>query len=288
MLPSIFGSDMVFPSAPRVASVWGTAGANATVSVNISGAVDKVFHGVADEQGKFLVTLGSFPATLDSSQVAVSSSADEAPILLKGVVFGNLILCGGQSNMQFSLNDAFNGTAEVAAAGNYSSSIRLMTIERVASKKPVTSPKLSQPWTRSSSKAVDDGKSFGLFSAECFLTGRKLVDKHPHTPVGLISSCWSGSMIQPWMSPDALQACPNARAKGDGAPFADGQYYNAMISPLLRFQFAAILWHQGEENSGNAREYACFFPALINDWRTKFGSPALPFVFVQLQVCWLR
>lgn len=97
-------------------------------------------------------------------------------------------------------------------------------------------------------------------------------------------------MIQPWMSAAALDACPDAKAKGAGAPFSDGEYFNGMINPLLPFQPAAVLWHQGEENAQNPVEYNCFFRAMINDWRQKFaatggGSPHLPFSFVQLQPC---
>ena len=133
--------------------------------------------------------------------------------------------------------------------------------------------------------AVDDGKAFGVFSAACYLSGRRLVDLRPSVPVGLISSCWSGSMIQPWMPPSALARCPAAKAVGDGPPFSQSKMYNAMIAPLRNLQPAAVLWHQGEENSGNPVEYRCFFTAMITDWRAKFGLPALPFVFVQLQPC---
>ena len=102
---------------------------------------------------------------------------------------------------------------------------------------------------------MDDGKSFGVFSAECYIAGRMLLDLRPTVPIGLISSCWSGSMIQPWMRPSALGDCPAAKAKGSRAPFSDSQMFYAMIAPLTKFQPAAVLWHQGEENSGNPVEY---------------------------------
>lgn len=87
------------------------------------------------------------------------------------------------------------------------------------------------------------------------------------------------------MSPTALGMCPNAKAVGTGAPFSQSQMYNAMIHPLLNLAPAGVLWHQGEENSGNPVEYHCFFTAMINDWRAQFKMPTLPFVFVQLQPC---
>ena len=39
---------------------------------------------------------------------------------------------------------------------------------------------------------------------------------------------------------------------------------------------------QGENNRGDPHGYACRFPAMIADWRHKFGLPSLPFLFVQL------
>lgn len=98
--------------------------------------------------------------------------------------------------MQFSLNLAFNGSAEIAAAGNYAKNLRLLTVQRDVAPSPKTDAKLSQVWTVSSSHAVNDNTSFGIFSAECYLTGRRLLDLRPEVPLGLISSCWSGSMIQ--------------------------------------------------------------------------------------------
>lgn len=187
--------------------------------------------------------------------------------------------------MQFSLNLAFNGSDFIAAAGNYSDRMRLLTVARVMASTPASDAKLTQSWTPASPAAVDDGQPFGVFSAECFLTGRRLLNLRPGVPLGLISSCWSGSMIQPWMSAAALGECPDAHAHGPDAPFSDSQMFNAMIAPLLPLQPAAVLWHQGEENAGNPVEYRCFFRALIQDWRRQFSLPALPFNFVQLQPC---
>ena len=122
--------------------------------------------------------------------------------------------------MQFSLEQTFNGSNEVAAADKYAHQIRLMTVARELSTKPSEGPKLpvlQQRWSVASKEAVDDGKPFGpcdppsppplatknlledtdavalcflltcallmtsshsegLFSAECWLVGRRLAD----------------------------------------------------------------------------------------------------------------
>lgn len=42
-----------------------------------------------------------------------------------------------------------------------------------------------------------------------------------------------------------------------------------------------VIWYQAESNRANPAPYACRFPAMIQDWRAKFGL-ALPFFFVQV------
>jgi sialate O-acetylesterase len=48
-------------------------------------------------------------------------------VLLEDVYFGDVWLCGGQSNMEFTVNTAFNGTQEIALADRYPH-IRLLTV----------------------------------------------------------------------------------------------------------------------------------------------------------------
>ncbi len=58
--------------------------------------------------------------------------------------------------------------------------------------------------------------------------------------------------------------------------------YNTMVAPAIRFDIKGFLWYQGESNTGNAPEYKLLMPALIADWRAKWGESELPFLYVQL------
>jgi sialate O-acetylesterase len=55
-----------------------------------------------------------------------------------------------------------------------------------------------------------------------------------------------------------------------------------MINPMIPYAIKGAIWYQGESNSGRAKEYATVFPAMINDWRTRWGQGDFPFLFVQL------
>jgi sialate O-acetylesterase len=57
--------------------------------------------------------------------------------------------------------------------------------------------------------------------------------------------------------------------------------YNGMIQPLGPTAMRAILWYQGESDTWQPPEYGRLLPALIEDWRHKFGAD-LPFIVVQL------
>ncbi|WP_316799591.1 sialate O-acetylesterase [Pedobacter frigidisoli] len=58
--------------------------------------------------------------------------------------------------------------------------------------------------------------------------------------------------------------------------------YNAMIHPFITFAIKGVIWYQGEANASRASQYETLFPALIQDWRTQFKNPELPFYFAQL------
>lgn len=58
--------------------------------------------------------------------------------------------------------------------------------------------------------------------------------------------------------------------------------FNAMIAPLTNLKIKGVLWYQGESNAGNPKIYAKALPALIQDWRTKWGQGNFPFLYVQL------
>jgi sialate O-acetylesterase len=58
--------------------------------------------------------------------------------------------------------------------------------------------------------------------------------------------------------------------------------FNGMLNPMLNYSIRGFAWYQGEANAVRAQEYKMILPALITDWRTKFGQGDLPFLYVQL------
>ena len=58
--------------------------------------------------------------------------------------------------------------------------------------------------------------------------------------------------------------------------------YNPMVAPAINYRIKGFIWYQGEANSGSAKEYAKLLPALITDWRNKWGEGDIPFLYAQL------
>ncbi|MFM2286888.1 MAG: hypothetical protein RL684_31 [Pseudomonadota bacterium] len=56
---------------------------------------------------------------------------------------------------------------------------------------------------------------------------------------------------------------------------------NGMIAPLQGLRLRGVAWYQGENNVYDAGEYSRLLPALIAEWRERFGAD-IPFLVVQL------
>jgi sialate O-acetylesterase len=89
------------------------------------------------------------------------------------------------------------------------------------------------------------------------------------------------SLAGPWHIQDTA-----TRARS-GAPLAGNPnvptvLYNGMIAPLIPFAIKGAIWYQGEANTGRARQYRTLLPAMIRDWRSRFGVGDFGFHIVSL------
>merc|ERR1711972_259537 len=80
----------------------------------------------ADAEGAWRQILPRMPASLTPYDLTFSSSAGEKGAL-KQVLFGDVFLCGGQSNMVFAIPATTNSTEEAELADKYPQ-IRLFTV----------------------------------------------------------------------------------------------------------------------------------------------------------------
>jgi len=209
----------------------------------------------------------------------------EDELKLKDVLYGDVWICSGQSNMEMNMKDIFNATEEIAYSFIYGDGIRYTTVEKQTNPEATDNLDLQMmhPWA-----PADDSEALATMSALCFLTARRMYYTL-QIPIGLIASSFSGTPIEAWTSQATLDSCGVPQHIDDSNPWwSNSNLWNGMINPLKRVSVKGFLWYQGEFNANYNRDlYDCIFPAMINDWRTQFNensftAPHAPFGFVQI------
>ena len=82
----------------------------------------------------------------------------------------------------------------------------------------------------------------------------------------------------------AGQPTPKHPWHPDPASYAPAGLFNGMVAPALPYTIKGVIWYQGETDSSAARAplYDRVFPALITDWRARWGEGEFPFLFAQI------
>ena len=167
----------------------------------------------------------------DNSRIRRVELSTRATITLADVLFGDVWVCSGQSNMAYSLNGSNgnsivhppvnNSAAEFADMANYPH-IRMIRAGKQKPSSPLLEPHPNDPggsmpavqgWT----PPCTDGICRVDFSSMCYFFGRDIYDslaKHDTPrPVGLIGTYWGGTADELWSSPEALKVRPTQLLK---------------------------------------------------------------------------
>lgn len=272
-LPSIIGDHMVLQENSNV-KIWGWAEPNKEVLIIPSWSQDTV-RTKSTGDTKWLASIQT-PAA-DNRTYTLTVQTQQRKIEVKDILVGQVWLCGGQSNMNYSAAQGITDMQEELQKP-MNPTIRLFTVTRNSS-----------PWYQEECKGkwqVCNTKSALWFSAVGYFFGKTLSEALSQ-PVGLINASWGGSPVETWTPASSMSKEPalkgmwtkNRKSKSP-YNYTIGSMYNAMIHPITNFALAGIVWYQGEANVGHT-SYADAFSLLIDSWRTRFGRD-LPFYFVQI------
>lgn len=271
-LHGLFTDNMVLQRDMKV-PVWGTAKPGETVLVEFQG--QKV-AATADAKGKWLATLAPLKA---GGPFKMTVTDGTKMTTLDNVLVGEVWICSGQSNMEWSLNATRDPKEVIANAKN--DQIRLFDVPKTPKKEPQTelgdvAEMKNPPKNRTFAKWLQcTPDSVPGFSGVGYFFGRAL-EKDLKVPVGLINSSWGGTAAERWTSKPVMES--NPQLKG----LAGSDLYNGMIVPLEPFAFRGVIWYQGESNAGRAKQYFHLMNALIKNWRDDWKQGDFPFLFVQL------
>lgn len=264
----LFTDNCVLQKAKEV-PVWGSADDGEEVTVELNKASGKAIT----KDGKWLVKLtlseagGPFEMTIKGKNT----------VTVKNVLVGEVWVCGGQSNMEWSVNASAEPSKVKESAKN--PNIRRFKVPHKTSSKPLTT--VAGKWEIASPETV------GNWTAVGFAFG-KAVAEDLKCPVGLLDDNWGGTIAEAWMPEKPL--AEHADLKSLLKPIDDTKpnpnvacaLYNGMIHPIQPYAIAGAIWYQGESNAGRAYQYRTLFPLMIQSWRDSWGQGDFPFLFVQL------
>lgn len=191
-LPALFTDGLVLQQGKAIA-VWGSAAPDENIIVSFAGQTKAT---QADLDGKWRITLDPLPANAVPTEMTLSG---KNTLKLKDILVGEVWICSGQSNMQWTVSQAANPEQEIAAA-NFPQ-IRMFTVERATSLEPAADVKGT--WKATSPTAT------AQFSAVAYYFGRHL-HQALKVPVGLINTSWGGTRIEAWTSLESLKERPCA------------------------------------------------------------------------------
>jgi sialate O-acetylesterase len=314
-LPAIIGDNMILQQK-QVNPIWGWDTPGTEVTVKFAGQTKSAKAGA---DGKWTVKLDAVPANAKPVTISIKGTSSKE---LKNVLVGEVWICSGQSNMQWSVQSSWDADLEIATAKF--PSIRLITVPNVGTQEPQQDFKGA--WAECSPQTV------GGFSAVGFFYGRVL-HQMLDVPVGLINNAWGGSAAEAWVRRDVLEKDPRFKllmentkrneanlqspesktkyeaalaawkkqaddAKKAGKPFTvrapqapdgwlrgnarPGNIYNGVLLPTIGYGIKGAIWYQGESNASRAYEYASLFPLMITHWRSEWQQGDFPFYWVQL------
>jgi sialate O-acetylesterase len=271
-LPSIIGSGMVLEQNDSV-NIWGWGFTGQKITVTPSWDA-RPFVTTVSNLGRWLVRLKTpgygGPHTIDIN-------APGKDIMLSDVLIGEVWLCSGQSNMEYSYNSGARFIKE-ELPNCYNNNIRFYQIPRAASDFPQDDIKAE--WK------TCDSNSLKSFSAVGYFFGKKL-QQVLNIPIGLINASWGGTPAEAWTPAEFISANETLKTAAGmlkevpWGPVKPGLNFNGMIAPITRFDIAGVIWYQGEANTGGHRTYAQLLTTMIDSWRTRWDRE-FPFYYVQI------
>jgi sialate O-acetylesterase len=312
-LPAVISDNMVLQRGTEL-PIWGWAEPGERVEIRFGNQAGS-YSTVADDDGRWMVQA----RPLESGRPLEMTIRGNNKIEISNIMVGEVWVCSGQSNMQWSVQRADNPEREIAAA-DYPH-IRLFTVQRNTSGQPLND--CVGTWTECSPATIAE------FSAVGYFFGRHL-HKKLDVPVGLVNTSWGGTRIEPWTPPVGFASVGQLEEIREEVTRADSEYsrivadsldtieawaanarkalaesqlppaapawpvhplkshrkptglYNAMVHPLVPFGIRGAIWYQGESNREDGLLYYHKMQALINGWREVWKQGDFPFYYVQL------
>ena len=273
-------SDHAVLQAGKPLPVWGKAIPGGTVTVKLGERSKKT---TVSAEGFWQVEFEESGASSKGITMAVISGRER--LVRKDLVFGEVWIATGQSNMRWMLKDCESGKEEIEGGGD--AKIRVLNFQGrlhpdgsrfsrdFLSQIDESNYYETEGWQRASPTSLAEFSGVGYFFA-------KKLRKELKTPIGVIHLGVGGSPIEAhlpkraflrderlkgllhewWENPGYPRWCRERAAlnltewfenpvqgRNPPHPFAPTFLWNAGVQPLLPYPLRGVLWYQGESNA---------------------------------------
>ena len=301
-LYNVYGDGMLFEQNDEVVlSGTGTGGAEITCTLaKADGSLIRKAKGYVNRSGEFKISFTAPEGGYESYTITMYVNGTQFRTL-KDVVFGELWLSSGQSNMQYDL--AQSDTYEQAKNG--SEWTRFLYINALA-----TYQGSSEKFPLYPQKDIEDGmcmwlkgndKNIGVISAVTYFFAQKL-QKELDMPVGVLAPNLGGSTLDTWLSRETVEgdALFKNMLQRTGLYVSESDWDNAEISyfatattnyniktyALRNFRISGMIWYQGESEVMYGTKYGEYLRGL-ELLQQSYGElfqydGELPFILTQL------
>ena len=195
-LPRLISDGMILQRDVPV-KIWGWASPKESVVVKFLGQTYKT---KADRQGDWSVILPAQKAG-DPCEIQINE------ITIKNILFGDVWLCSGQSNMELPIRRTLDLYRDEAKTIN-NPHIRLFRMPNNYAFGCFQVDYKGGEWKDASPANIME------FSATAYFFAKDLCDKY-NIPIGLISTGIGGSLVEAWISGETIKKYPELNAEAE-------------------------------------------------------------------------
>lgn len=304
-LYTFFGDGMLFKQNEE-AVITGTAKGGSEITAELYNAENTlVASGETDAlpDSTFAVSFMSPAGGYDEYTIVLRCNNSEFA-RLRNIVFGELWIANGQSNMQYPLAQAKRGREMFARQDKLSEWLRVLLVPAIPEYKGSTELAPADPqkdipgaqWVTGENPAVYSMSAVGYFFAEELLEELDM-------PVGILNVSLGGTSIASWISREAIDG--DVQVKNDFV--SNGDYikksewdeknynisvdmtinYNLKMEALKNFRVSGMIWYQGETDimSGwSGERYAKAFDLMQRSYTElyEYKDGLMPIIYTQL------
>lgn len=297
-----YGNDMLFQQN-KDAVFAGAATSGAEITAELYNAAGELVA-----SGKSVASDGTFTVSF----LAPAGGYDEYNVILKengtvfaqleNVVFGELWVASGQSNMQYPLSQAKGGAEMFVNGEKLSKWLRVLLVPPyVNNKVEDTYADPQQDIAGAKWVTGENGEVYSMSAVAYYFAAQMQAELD--MPVGVLNASLGGSSIESWLSREAIDGDETVKnnlvsrkryiERNDWSESGQNIYadmtanYNHKIEALGYFRPAGLIWYQGESDlmSRNTEaEYEAMYDLMQRSYSELFGyeNELMPFVCTQL------